>query len=466
VDWIAEEFAALDCRDQRRNTRFRQLASAWWHTLETSISGVCRQGWAEAMAGYRLIKSKYVTLEVILAPHRAMTLARARCEAVILAIQDTTECDYSGRPIATAPTDGVGPLNTLRRVGFFAHVLYLVTPARQPVGLWACTTLVRTALQNKTRTREHKRQPLAEKESVRWLAGYQAACALAVEAAPTRVVSLADREGDIYEIFVEADKATARAAWVIRANQDRAVRIAGRKKALPLRLLLGLSPRRALATLTVPAAPGRTARQAVCAVHAETVTVRPPYRPDGKLATVTLQAVSVRELQPPPGEARIEWVLLTSLPIAELPDLLQVIHYYAARWEIEVFFRILKTGCRVEELQQHTLSRLLPCFGLCLILAWRLHWLMRLGQLTPEVPCTVAFAPVEWQVLAVLATGQSPPPTPPSVGTALRWLATVGGFLGRKHDGHPGAEVLWRGWQRAREAIRLQGLLHQGVRCV
>jgi len=466
MDWIQEEFGAIDCRDQRRNRRFQQVAAAWWQGVSVSVSDVCRQGWAETMAAYRLVKSKFVTLEVVLGPHQAMTLARARQEPVVLAIQDTTECDYTGKPIARQTSDGVGPLNSSTRVGLLAHVSYLVTPDRRPLGVWRCLTLVRTALQDKARTRAHKRQPLAEKESARWYAGYQAACALATQAPATQVVSLADREGDIYEIYVEAATTHTAAAWIIRACQDRAVRVVGRKNTLALRLLLGLSPLRALATCAVPAAPGRTARQAVCAVRTLTVTLRPPDRPDGKLAPVTVQVVSVRECDPPAGEERLEWVLLTSLPITELPDVLRVVQYYAARWEIEVFFRVLKTGCKVEHLQAHTLSRLLPYFGLCLVMAWRLQWLVRLGQVTPDMPCTEAFTEHEWQVIAVLATAQAPPAEAPALGTVLGWLAKLGGFVGRKQDGTPGAEVLWRGWQRIQEAVRLYDLLPRVARCV
>ncbi len=467
MEWLADEFATINCRDARRNARFQQFATAWWHALAASISAVCRQGWADTMGAYRLLRSKDVTLEVILAPHQAMTLRRAQQEPVVLAIQDTTELDYTGKPIARQTTDGVGPLNSTTRVGLLAHVLYLVTPERRPLGVWRCTILVRTALQHLARTRAHKQQPFAVKESARWRDGYQAACTLAAQAPTTQVISVADREGDIYELYVEAAQASAGADGVIRANQDRAVRVAGRKKALPLRVLLGLSPRRALATVEMTAAPGRSARQAVCAVHTLTITLRPPARPDGKLPPVTVHVVSVRELAPPTGEDRVEWVLLTSLPLTALPDLLRVIQYYAARWTIEVFFRILKTGCKVEHLQLQTRSRLLPCLGLCLVLAWRLQWIVRLGQLTPTAPCTGVFASEEWHVLALLAApGHACPAVPPDLGTALRWLAQIGGFWGRKGDGPPGAEVLWRGWQRIREAVTLYDLLQRGARCV
>ncbi len=465
MEWIQEEFGTIDCKDVRRNARFFHLATAWWTHLAASVAAVCQQGWAETMAAYRLVKSKYVTLAVILAPHQTMTLRRVQAEPVVLAIQDTTELDYTGKPIArqTQASEGVGPLSP-KRVGCLAHVQYVVTPDRRPLGVWRVTMLVRTVLQGITRTQAHRRKPLEDKESVRWRDGYRDACALATQAPTTKVVSVADREGDLYEIYAEAAAATGTADWVIRACQDRMVHLVGQQRAVRLKLLLGLSPRRALVTLEVPAVPGRCARQAVCARYALTVTLRPPHRVGQKLSPVTVHVVNVRELAPPSGEDRIDWVLLTSLSINTLPDIRRVIAYYAARWEIEVFFRILKTGCHVEQLQLHTRSRLLACLGLCLVLAWRLHWLARLGQLTPTVPCSVAFAPEEWHVIAMLATGDAAPAVAPPLGTVVRWLAQLGGFLGRTGDGTPGAEVLWRGWLRVQAAITLYSLLQSEMR--
>ena len=229
--------------------------------------------------------------------------------------------------------------------------------------------------------------------------------------------------------------------------------------------MLTLAPVLGYATLTVPAGPGRTARTANLLVKAQEVTFRPPYRPGKTLPRVTVHAVLVREVDPPSGEAPIEWMLLTSLPIATRADVLHVIQYYACRWEIEVFFRLWKSGCHVEEVQLHTRDRLAPCLALCAVLAWRLHYLGRLEQAHPEALCTQVLTDEEWTVIALLATGECPA-TPPSLATVLRWLAKIGGFAGRRADGSPGPLVLMRGWLRIQEAVRLLRLQQGKDKCV
>jgi len=461
--WYEEEFAGVTFSDARRTRRFLRIVASWWARLAPSIAGLC-QGWAEQVAAYRLFACRLVTLAAILAPHRRLTLARVWAESVVLLPQDTTELVYEGKPITHVPGE-VGPLNTERRVGLQAHVTYAVTPDRRPLGVLDVRLWARSVLQGKTQTRAHKQQPFREKESYRWYQGYRLACALQRLAPETQVISLADREGDIYEVLEAAQASSGGAAFIIRSNQDRAVVLGRGQRTQSLRLLLRLSPVRGMGVLEVPAAPGRTARTAQVTVQAQTVTFRPPYRATGKLSRITVQAVLVREVAPPPGEAPIDWLLLTSLPITELAEVQRIVQYYACRWEIEVFFRLWKSGCHVEAFQWHTRDRLAPSLALCAVLAWRLHWLGRLGQTDPTAPCTVALTDQEWRVIALLATGQRPP-QPPALATVLKWLAELGGFAGRRADGPPGPLVLMRGWLRVQEAFRLYGLMTTEAKCV
>jgi len=461
--WYIKEFAGISLKDQRRTRRFLRVVSAWWARLSPSIAGIC-QGWAEQMAAYRLFACKLVTLMVVLAPHRRMTVMRVQTEPVVLAIQDTTELVYEGKPIARKPGE-VGPLNTVRRVGLQAHLSYAVTPDRRPLGVLGIYLWARTGLYDKAWTRAHKQQPFAEKESFRWYQGYRKASALQRLCPATLVISVGDRENDIYEVLAAAHAQPAGAALLIRANQDRAVVVGRGNRTQLLRLLLGLSPVLGTGVIEVPAGPGRTARTAQVTVQAQVVTFRPPYRATGKLPRIKVNAVLVREVGPPPGEDPIEWMLLTTLPIAELADVQRVVHYYACRWEIEVFFRLWKSGCHVEAFQWQTRARLDPSLALCAVLAWRLHWVGRLGQADPTTPCTVAFTEQEWVVISLLATEQRPP-GPPTIAQVLAWLAQLGGFSGRKADGPPGPLVLMRGWLRVQDAFRLYGLISTEARCV
>ncbi len=462
TNWFDEEFADISLKDKRRNRRFMRLVASWWERFGSSIASNCK-GWAEQMAAYRLFSCKFVTLLAVLSPHRRMTIVRAKSEQVVLLVQDTTELDYEGKPIARTVGE-VGPTNTNRRVGMLAHVLLALTTDRKPLGVLGINLLVRDRLQGKKRSRAHKQQPIEEKESYRWYQGFRTACALQRLTPETKVVSISDREGDIYEVLLASKSPSFVAQFIIRACQDRIV-ISGRGKKQPLKLLLHLSPVMGHAIVDVPAAPGRTARKANFMIHAQEVTFRPPYRIEGKLAKVTVNAVMMREVKPPSGENPIEWVLLTSMPISTVNEIQTIIQYYTCRWEIEVFFRLWKSGCHVESFQWHTRARMAPTLALCAVLTWRIHLLGRLGQTNPDDPCTVFCTDTEWKVIAILAMGKQPK-APPTVSTIIKWIAKLGGFAGRRSDGPPGPLVLMRGWLHLQDAFRLYDRISMEKKCV
>jgi hypothetical protein len=414
-----------------------------------------------------------VTLTTILDGHRQASLARAQQVPEVLAIQDTTEVAYPQRQIA-----GLGPLTTATLTGLLWHMTLLVTPDRVPLGIWTVETLVRTALGRKA-AGTRKLEPIEAKESGRWLRGYQAACTLQQQAPQTQVISVADREADIYEIFTEAAQAVAAAGsaagWLIRATRERTLVVASGGGTRSLRLAVALAPVLATGTLAVPLTPGRAAREARITLKVVSVTLRPPWRRDRHLPPVTVTVVVAQEVgTPADGGPSLQWVLLTSLPVTGVADACALLARYAARWEIEVFFRTWKTGCRVEALQLMTRDRLEPCLGLYAVLAWRLLYLSRVARTSPDLSAQAVLSPEELQALAILAVHpRYGPPQLETLGQAMRELAGLGGFLNRTHDGPPGVETLWRGlakimplvtaWTNARHFVEAQ---NEGERCV
>jgi hypothetical protein len=176
--------------------------------------------------------------------------------------------------------------------------------------------------------------------------------------------------------------------------------------------------------------------------------LKPPRR-KSQLAPVPVWAVYAKEIDPPEDVEELEWMLLTTVEVTCKDDAFQRLSWYARRWGIEVYHRILKSGCCVEARQLETSRRLSNCLAIDLIVAWRIYHMVAMGEQTPDVPCTIYFTPSEWRALTTFVTKTKVPrPTPPSLNEAVRMLATLGGHLGRKHDGHPGAEVLWRGMTR------------------
>jgi hypothetical protein len=458
--WIDEELATGALGDARLDRRLRGVLARCWHRLHAAPGAAC-QGWAEVMGAYRLFRNAKVTLASVLAPHQDATTARAAGEPVVLVAQDTTELRYHRQTLV-----GAGPLNQPYRTGVFLHATVAFTPAGVPLGVLGLHVWARETL-GKRQTRARQGQPLAEKESQRWRDGHGHAQTLATAVPATCVVSLADREGDLYEIYADAQAAAAQgpaAHWIVRAYHRRATTDGSGQ---PLRLQAALAPVVAHAQVPVPARPGQAARVATCAVHVGRVALRPPYRPAGPLPPVTVTAVWVREAAPPAGAEALDWFLLTDLPVAEAAAVRRVVTWYGVRWGIEVFFRTLKTGCRVEALQLRQVDRLTPALALYAILAWRVGYLVMLGRAAPDLPASWLFDAREVQVAWVCTHRGQPRPARVTLGQTLRWIAQVGGFLGRRGDGEPGAETVWRGLQRIYETLdTLDALQENGERCV
>lgn len=466
--WIEQDTRAADFGDQRLDARYRILLNQLSERPSRSIPAACG-GLAETTAAYRFFDNDKTTPDKVLAPHRHATLTRIRAERVALVAQDTTEVDLTRRHEKVG-----GPLTGDSRWGLYAHPLLALTPQRIPLGVVAATLwsrdpkeLEKPAAQRK---KERRRKPFAAKESHRWLAGYESACQLALEAPDTQVICLSDSEGDIYECLLAgaADEAK-RADWIVRANHvDRALAPedepdstalaeAGRQNLLQL-----LACQAPLGTMTVAVSPrhaslnderkrqkpraGRTARVAVRSVRTR---LNSPQR--SGLPPVEVSAVWVREEHPPAGEEPIDWLLLTSLPVTTFAEASLVASYYACRWEIEVFFRVLKSGCRVEELQLECGDRMQVCLAMYLIVAWRVLYVLKLGRECPEIGSDAVFTEAEWRSIYVIAKQKAAPPSPPTLGELVPLIASLGGYLDRKGDGPPGPQTMWIGLQRLRD---------------
>ena len=198
----------------------------------------------------------------------------------------------------------------------------------------------------------------------------------------------------------------------------------------------------------------RSARTAVLTIRATRVTLKGPYRPGGKLADLEINAVLVRETAPPSGEEPIEWLLLTSLPINTWKKVCLVIDYYCCRWQIEIYFRVLKSGCRVEELQLETAERFKPCLALYMIVAWRVMYVMMLGRECPEMSCDRVFSEDEWKSVYTVVCRKPAPKAAPTLEKMIYLIASLGGHLGRSCDGPPGPKQMWIGMQRMTDLAR------------
>lgn len=466
---IARELSTLDLGDRRLDRRARAVVSRLFESPQQSPKAAMR-GAAEMTGAYRLFDHPRCTDEALLGAHRERVLERVREQARVVVIQDTTELDYTGRRTLA----GSGPLSIEERRGFFLHTQWVVSDGRLPLGAWEASIYSREApsLEPKDPQRR-KHLPLERKESFRWLAGYRSACDLAARAPGVQVISCADRESDLYDCFVEwqqrRQEARVAADWVIRCSKDRRVLEEGPQETpgdgAQAHLIAQVARHPVLGGVRFRLASkvqskkgrggsrkkvhrqGRTVRQEI---RAGEIRLRPPYRPGTTLPEVTLRVVMATEIDPPPGQDPVNWVLLTSLPVGDLSQALEVLQIYLTRWEIEEFHRVLKTGCRVERLQLQDAQRLRPALALYLIVAWRILYLTKLGRACPSLPCDALFEPSEWQSLWVVVRRQPLPPQVPSLQEVILMIAQLGGYAGRKGDGPPGAQAMWEGMQAVR----------------
>jgi hypothetical protein len=430
--WAATELAGADLGDARLNRRLVQVAERLGTQPGASIPVACG-GWAETQGAYRLLAHEAVTWEQVLAPHWECSVERMRGHPVVLCVQDSTEWDYTAQPGIA----GLGPLSYLRQHGLYVHPPLAVTPDGVPLGVLDAWMWTRD---RETFGEDKRHWPIEAKESMRWLEGFERCAELAATLPDTRLVYVADRESDIHEFMVRAPR-HPQVDWLIRAAQDR-------KLAEGDTLWDRLAQASVLGevSFTLPARPNRPSRPVVLTLRGEPVTVQPK---GGEPVTVT--ALRAREERAPAGVDPLDWRRLTNRPAETLAAAAQLIQWYGGRWTIEVFFRIFKTGCRVEALQLSTLERLEPALALYLIIAWRIQYLTLLGRTPSDLPCDAVLDPAEWQAVYVAIHHQSPPIIPPPLSAMLGWIARLGGHLGRKCDGPPGPQALWIGLQRARD---------------
>lgn len=432
MSWAQAEFHDLELGDGRRTQRLIKLVDDLSAQPTGSIPLACG-GWPETKAAYRLLDNPAVEWREILEVHTARTVERMAGQPVVLCIQDTTELDFTSQPGIA----GLGRLSYEAQHGLYVHPTLAVTPAGLALGvldawMWA---------------RKPKDQPDV-KESTRWVEGYEIVADLAEAVPDSRLVYVADREGDLRALIDAAIRRGTPADWLIRSQHNR-------KTTTGEKLWARLAQSEALGEVefTLPAAPDRPARLVRQTLYREVVTL-PAHH--GQPA-VTVTAILAREERPPAGEKAIEWRLLTHRTAETLEQVVELIDWYRRRWLVEIFFRIWKSGCRVEALQLATLERLERALVIYLIIAWRILHLVTWGRDCPNLPCDVVFDPEEWQAAWIVAHRHPPPATPPPLGQMVRLIAGFGGFLGRKHDGHPGPKAIWEGMQKVRAfAIALE----------
>lgn len=389
-----------------------------------------------AKAAYRFFSNRRVEAAEIVRAQAVCTARQVAPGGTVLVVQDTTSFNFSARKAAR----GMGYLQEGNSRGFFLHTCLAASPQDgTPLGLVAQWCWTRPDAEAGKR-KDRDKKPTEDKESVRWLEGVR----LARERLPdARIVNVADREGDVYDLFVEASQRRVELLGRVRAK-NRIVRTPEGEE-MDVAAAVRASTEQATLVAALPRGDLDRPRTATLALRWRRLDVPPPSNREAGLPTLAMDFLLVDEESPPEGVEPIRWMLLTTSPIQNGADAAERLRWYTYRWRIEQFHHVLKSGCRIEERQLQSFAafeRAVAAYSFLaadlLALAWR-------ARSEPEASCEELLPGGTWRLLWK-ATRRGPPPSaPPSLRSAVRMIATLGGFLGRKSDGEPGVKTIWLG---------------------
>ncbi len=459
VEWVTQEFARADLCDKRLDRRLLKTAELLAKSPSSPINEACGN-WASTQAAYRLFNNPKASPSGILKPHREATAQRmAGCGGPVLVMQDTVFFSYG----AHVKTRGLGPIgksNNAHDRGLVMHNALAFTTSGVPLGILSQSIWARGEIPEEDYQEKIERlqvTAIEEKESSKWLVALRETVERATAGVP--VVTVADRESDFFEFLTQAKE--LRAKYLIRARTDRKLVPEDSAGCESMLEALSVAPALGSITMAVPSNGSRKARTASIEVRVTEVTIQPPQRrahakASGSSEPVTVTLIGATEQSPPAGSESISWVLLTNLIVKDFESAAEKMQWYGKRWGIEIWHKVLKSGCKVEDCMLEEAERLKRYLTLFSIIGVRLMHVAFLARAQPNLPATEVFSAVEIQVLHLRVTKALPPAAQAlTLREVVRMLGKLGGHLGRKGDGEPGVLILWRGWMRLYESVEM-----------
>lgn len=451
--WAATELQFADLGDKRRNKRLVRLVEDLAAQPNASVPQASGD-LAATQAAYEFWSSPHIKAQAIGEAHQKSTLERVKQNTIIIAIQDTTELNFTHHP----SKKGMGYLDNANSRGLKVHSVFCSSAQGVPLGVLHQQVWHRDVADLGKKHQRHKKLT-QDKESQRWLSALDATGSMISH--ETAVVTVADREADIYDLLVLPRRPNSH--LLIRATHNRCVK--RHPEALQVERLQSVmeqTPACGQLTVELRRHPERVARQATLTLRTTTLELQPPQtHPEcERLEPVSLQVILAVEDNPPPGVEPVCWLLLTTLAVSSFKDVVECLRWYTYRWLIERYHYVLKSGCRLEQLQLETSERIYRALATYTIVAWRLLWITYQARYHPQTPADTVLATHEWQALyCTIHQTPIPPVSPPSLNTCVRWIAQLGGFLARKGDGEPGVKTIWQGLQRLHDIAQTWLLL-------
>jgi hypothetical protein len=447
--WVRDEFQEADFGDKRLYLRLLVVAQHFAQHPESSINQASGM-WSKTKAAYRFFDNKKVTHELILKAHQRRVLERiAQRSEPVLIVQDTTYLNYSHMQC----DQGLGPIGELKpsSMGLIMHNSLALTETGLALGVISQNIWSRDPAEYGKGQQRHIK-PIEDKESYKWIEAMQHYNQLLPKHSNT--ITVCDSEADIYELFTRMQHIERQ--FLVRASHNRRIKTeSGESKSL--QEYIDSLPVNASLTITVPRSPGYKARQADLDVCFAPVRIRLPKNtvfrePSKKIKHVQLYVVSVREKNAPADvDKAINWTLLTNVPTKSLRKAKQLIKWYKARWQVEIFHRILKSGCHVEKAQLKNNSRRLPFLALHSVIAWNILMLVQFSRVSPNANAREILSDTECDVLFSVAHKKISTGHSFNAQKAIAWIAQLGGYLSRKSDPLPGPTHIWRGWKRLQD---------------
>jgi hypothetical protein len=460
TSWVREEFSSINFGDQRLSERFLKVTENLAAQPQSSINQACGD-WASVKAAYRLYANEKVEVGSILSSHQAQILKRAHGESIVLAIQDTTSVNF-GLSDSILELGMTGSMESLT-YGFHSHGTLACDTSGRPLGLLTQLNWAR----KRPDGRPYRDLPYSS-EPDRW---HETMLEAKRVLPGKKVVMVGDREAELYELWSLAED--EKADYLLRARTTKVLQDSGNKSVKAVDHFLKQAPKFAY-SIEVPrkksakvSRSSRDARIAEVEVYFERVRIKKPsYAPISvKNKELQVSMIYVTEKNNSTDE-KIEWLLMTTLPVEDVESAKEKIRWYGYRWRIEMFHKVLKSGCKVESARLGSMDRLEKYLAVMSIVAWRILWLMYETRRRPEALCTEILSKSEYQALYCKThRTRILPNKVPTLAEATMWIAKLGGFLGRKHDGFPGSTVIWRGWQRLYDITEDWMLFNRDATC-
>jgi hypothetical protein len=450
--WVETELRAGEFPDQRLRARLGRLLSDLGQRIGGTVPMAC-QDWAATKAAYRFFDNQRVDEGVILAGHFAAAKARfATTAGPALVLHDTTEFSFQRET-----PEAIGKLTLMKGrharhtvCGLLMHSSLVVTTAGVPLGLAAIKFWTRQKFKGTNALKRRvnpTRVPIEQKESIRWLANLKQATTQLDD--PARCVHVGDRESDIFELFCAAGEAETH--FLVRTCVDR---LAGQGNTTVAKKM-AREPIQGSHEVEVRDDRGRVCTALVFLRFCR-MTVHPPIGKQKRYPALSLTVIHAHERGTPQGREPIRWNLLTDLPVADLAAAVEKLDWYALRWKLETYHKILKSGCQAEQARLRTAERLTNLLAVLCVVGWRVFWLTMVNRATPGAPPETVLTPPEIAVLDRMGhsmTTTAAAPLKRTVSHYLLQVAKLGGYLARAKDPPPGNLVLWRGLSRLTDIL-------------